>query len=173
MSDTKEKESTSSAPPRKPAAEETAEPHAEWRQKVRQLEESLRRREDELATAEAQRDELLARLGEAENRLAAERALTRAGVTDLETASLLLSRRVDLCESVTPEELAAAVERLLLDKPFLRAPLPPLPPATRVARDAIDPTARLAEAAQRAVETGNRRDVVEYLRLRRTMKSSR
>ncbi|MBN1941811.1 MAG: hypothetical protein JW849_00795 [Phycisphaerae bacterium] len=139
----------------------------ELQQKVQQLSEALQRREDELATAEAQRDEIHTRLCEAENRIAAERALMQAGAVDTEAATLLLARRVDLAGDVTPEELAAAVEQLLLDKPFLRAQPAAMPPATRTGRDGPSATARLADAAERAVASGNRRDVAEYLRLRR------
>lgn len=139
----------------------------ELQQKVRQLEESLQRREDELATAEAQRDEMQTRLVETENRTVVERALNQAGVVDVEAAALLLSRRVDLTGEVPPDELTSAVEQLLLDKPFLRAQPPAMPPSTRTGRDGPDVAARMADAAQRAVASGNRRDVVEYLRLRR------
>jgi TolA-binding protein len=143
----------------------------EMQQKVRQLEESLQRREDELATAEAQRDEIQTRLLETENRVMADRALHQAGVVDVEAAALLLSKRVDITGDLTPDELTRAVEQLLLDKPFLRAAQTHMPPATRTGRDAPDVAARMADAAERAVASGNRRDVVEYLRLRRaTMK---
>ncbi len=139
----------------------------ELQQKVRQLEESLQRREDELATAEAQRDEILTRLSEAENRVVVDRAFHQAGVVDAEAAGLLLSRRVDLSSEITPEELSAAVDQLLLDKPFLRARRTSMPPATRTGQANLDAAARIADAADRAIASGNRRDVVEYLRLRR------
>jgi len=139
----------------------------ELQQKVCQLEETLQRREDELATAEAQRDEILSRLCEAENRVVVDRALHQAGVVDAEAATLLLSRRMDLSGEVTPEELTSAVDQLLLDKPFLRATRTTMPPATRTGQSGLDATARIADAAERAITSGNRRDVVEYLRLRR------
>lgn len=139
----------------------------ELQQKVRQLEDSLQRREDELATAEAQRDEIQTRLVEAENRSVVQRAFQQAGVVDHEAAALLLGRRLDLGSEVTPEELTTAVEQLLLDKPFLRAAMPAMPPVTRTGHTPPDIASRLADAAQQAVASGNRRDVIEYLRLRR------
>ncbi|MBN1554229.1 MAG: hypothetical protein JXA11_05755 [Phycisphaerae bacterium] len=162
MSDSKETSQTQNA------TNESSDSRNELQQKVRQLEETLQRREDELATAEAQRDEIQTRLVETENRAVVDRAFQQAGVIDGEAAMLLLSRRVDLAGEATPNELTRAVEQLLLDKPFLRAAAPAMPPATRTGRDAPNLSARIADAAQRAITSGNRRDVIEYLRLRRT-----
>ena len=69
---------------------------------------------------------------------------------------------------LTASETCASVEQLLLDKPFLVKRATPLPPATASARaDRPGTFAQLAQAADRAVRTGDRRDVAEYLRLRR------
>jgi TolA-binding protein len=137
-------------------------------QQLNDLQSQLDRRADEVAKAEAQRDEAHCRLTATENRLQAERLLGQAGVVDLEAASLLLSKRVDLAEGLEPEALSQAVEQLLLDKPFLRvdsAPLPPSSAAPRAPQPA--PRARLAQVADRAARSGNPRDVAEYLRLKR------
>jgi len=142
----------------------------ELSQKVRQLESQLDHRSDELATAEAQRDETTSRLCETENRLLTERLLTQAGVVDVETASLLLGQRVDFSEPVANEDLTSALERLLLEKPYLRATAPAMPGPTRTGRDEpCNEPARLAQIADRAAKSGNRKDIAEYLRLRRQL----
>jgi len=124
---------------------------------------------EQLATAEAQRDEARAQLTVTENRLAVERLLSEAGVVDLEAASTLLSERIDVEEQLGPDAIAEGIEQLLVDKPFLRAAsTAPLPPATASERpDRPTTTGQLASAAAKAAHTGDRKDVAEYLRLRR------
>jgi len=104
-----------------------------------------------------------------ENRLTAERLLGEAGVVDLETAATLLAQRVDFDEQLPADALSESIEKLLVDKPFLRAAsAASLPPATASARPDHPTTAsQLASAAERAAQTGDRKDVAEYLRLRR------
>lgn len=134
------------------------------------LRQQLDARNDELATAEAQRDELAQRLTETENRHAAESTLHRAGAVDPETALLLLRQRMDFDEPLDTRDLADAVQQLLLDKPFLlRDDAPPaMPPMTRTPREPpSDGQAELAQAARTAAGSGNRRDIARYLRLRR------
>lgn len=138
-------------------------------QKLNELQTQLDRRTEEIAAAESQRDEARLQLTTTENRMAAERLLGEAGVVDLETGSLLLSERVDLNQDHDQESLGRQVEQLLLDKPFLRATAQaPLPGKTASAR-VPQATARalMTDAAEEAARTGNRRDVAEYLRLRR------
>jgi len=150
-----------------------AESHLqEIEQKLEELQAQFAARDAEIATAEAQRDEVRMQLTTAENRLAVERLLNQAGAVDIETASLLLSKMIDFGKQLDAELLARHVEQLLLDKPFLRgadgALSPSLPPKTASAKaPAATPTAQLAQAAERAARTGNRRDIAEYLRLRR------
>jgi len=133
------------------------------------LQTQLEGRKEELATAEAQRDEVQHQLNVAENRIVAERILSEAGVVDLETASMLLSKRVDLGAALDQDSLARSVEQLILDKPFLRKGLNvSLPPASASAKPPQpSPTAKLTDAAERAMKTGDRKDIAEYLRLRR------
>lgn len=145
---------------------------SQLQQYEQQLEESRSeagRQSENLAAAESQRDEARSQLIAAENRLAAERLLSEAGVIDLETASTLLSKRVDFTEDLDREMLVQTVEELLLDKPHLRETTDAtLPPKTASARTpGVTTTGQLAQAAQRAVRSGDRKDVAEYLRLRR------
>ncbi|MBS3734485.1 MAG: hypothetical protein KGY99_06110 [Phycisphaerae bacterium] len=140
-------------------------------QQLEDLRTQVDRHSDQLATAEAQRDETRQHLAAAENRLAAERLLADAGVGDLEAASLLLAQRVDLGEELERDELARQVEQLVVDKPFLRGGArggAGLPPASASSRASDAPLgARLAQAADRAIRSGDRRAVADYLRLRR------
>ena len=95
--------------------------------------------------------------------------LSQAGVVDLETASTLLSQRIDLTEDLDAEVITRSVEQLLLDKPFLRrftdGRLPSKTASARAGQNSV--SSQLAGAAQRAAYSGDRKDVAEYLRLRR------
>ena len=148
-------------------AEQAETKLSEVEQQLKDAQSQLEKRVEELATAEAQRDEARLGLTVTENRMSAERLLTQAGVVDMETASLLLSKRVDLSEPVDQADIQRHVEQLLLDKPFLRAggTLPPRTASHRPVQQTA--TAKLTSAAQRAAISGNRRDIAEYLRLRR------
>lgn len=134
------------------------------------LERQLEAQRELLATAEAQRDELQMRLTQTENRHAIEAALSAAGATDLDLAMAALRQRIDLDDPLDADTIGQAVETLLLDKPLL-AGLPAgasMPPATSGPRDEpVAGTARLTQAARQAATTGNRKDIAEYLRLRR------
>jgi hypothetical protein len=142
-------------------------------QQLTDLQKRLGERDEQIAAAEAQRDEAQSQVTIAENRLAAERLLAGSGVVDVETASLVLSKRVDLAEDLDEEALSRSVEQLLLDKPFLRAPQAPLPGKTASPRGSGEGvSAKLARTAERAARTGDRRDVAEYLRLRRQIASN-
>ncbi|HOG29196.1 MAG TPA: hypothetical protein PLT35_07940 [Vicinamibacterales bacterium] len=138
-------------------------------QQFREVQAQLEDQRNQLALAEAQRDEARQQILFAENRIAAERALVESGVTDLEAASILLSKRVDLNEPLGADALGRHVEQLLLDKPYLRAAAGGLPPPTAAPKPRQAPAADLADAARRAAHSGNRRDVADYLRLRRQL----
>jgi len=142
---------------------------AELEQTLAETRTQVERRTQELATAEAQRDEKDHQLTVAANRAAADRMLAEAGVVDLDVGSLLLAQRVDLEGEVESEALRAAVSQLLVDKPFLvPAPAGGLPPRTASEGAAAGGvSADLARAAEAAAASGDRRRVAEYLRLRR------
>lgn len=140
----------------------------DYEQKMQALQADLEQRMDELASAEAQRDEAFSRITAIENRTRVERTLGQAGVVDLEAAALLLGQRMDLDGELDEEQLRTHVESLLLDKPFLvSAGASTLPPMSRAPRESTSPGAKLTQAARRAAGSGNRRDIAEYLRLRR------
>jgi hypothetical protein len=142
----------------------------EFENRLRSLEADMQRRGEELAASESQRDELRHQLVSAENRRLAERAMLESGVSDVEAATLLLGRHMDLAdETADVESIRRGVEKLLLDKPYLRAGSSHrLPPRTAgAASAATSAAAELADAAQRAARSGDRRDVARYLHLRR------
>jgi hypothetical protein len=149
-------------------AQQAEERLGQLEQQLQEMQSRLDGRNDEVARAESQRDEANQQLQATRNRMTAERLLVQAGVSELETACLLLGRRVDLGDKLQEQTLTQAVEQLLLDKPFLSLPpVPPLPPATASARDGRPGAGQLAQAADRAARSGSRREVAEYLRLRR------
>ncbi len=150
----------------------------EFGQQLEDLQTQLEGRSEELAAAEAQRDEARQTLLATENRLSVQRALSEAGVVDLETASLLLSKRMNFDEGLGGDAIARGVEQLLLDKPFLRDGTAghsgSLPPGTASPRSAVTtPGTQLAQAAERAARSGSRKEVADYLRLRRQVALSR
>jgi hypothetical protein len=138
-------------------------------QQLKDLQGQLDCRGEALATADAQRDEAKTQLIVSENHRTAERMLLEAGVADLETACMLLGKRLDFGEDIEGQTLSRGVEQLLLDKPYLlKSASASLPPSTASAKPARPGgLAQLTRAADRAIQTGDRRDVAEYLRLRR------
>jgi hypothetical protein len=137
---------------------------------LEQLQRHLEQQQEQLATAEAQRDELQVQLTVTENRHALQQALAAAGATDVDLAMTALRQRLDLDEPLTTETVASAVEQLMLDKPLLAAQptTATMPPATSGPHDQRPAgTAQLSQAARQAATTGNRKDIAEYLRLRR------
>ncbi|MFG0258397.1 MAG: hypothetical protein ACF8GE_10890 [Phycisphaerales bacterium JB043] len=94
-----------------------------------------------------------------------ESALLRAGVIDLDTASLLLDRLLEDSDGEPNEEtIEKLVAALRADKPYLFAqdPTPSGAVLASVAND--DP---LLHAAQLASTNGDRASLLRYLRLRR------
>ena len=83
----------------------------------------------------------------------------------------LLEKRLPLSEQ-NQEQLEQAVGRLLEEKPFLLSPAASLPGKTASAR-AARPATGLTRAASAARGSGSRRDLAEYLRLRRGVSTSR
>ena len=137
-------------------------------QKLTELQSLVAARDEEMAHIESQRDETNTRLVELENRLRASELLAGADVLDMETAMVVLGQRMDLSEPTDADTLTSAVETLLLDKPFLRdGGGVGLPGKTASAATGHLGVAQLVDAAERAIESGDRRDVAEYLRLRR------
>lgn len=140
----------------------------QFEQQLKDLQAQLESRLEQLATAEAQRDELQHQLSTSRIRSEAERMLYVAGVNDVETAIALLEKRKSFSEELEPKQLKEAVDQLLQDKPFLATSRQALPDKTASQRiQNAGANSRLARAAAQAANSGNRRDVAQYLRLRR------
>jgi hypothetical protein len=95
-----------------------------------------------------------------------ELSLFKAGAVDIETATLLLERVLkDSTEELTPAILEGFVRALRVDKPFLFAQEPS--PAGAVLASVGFDDDPLHNAAQLAVNQGDRSSLLRYLRLRR------
>jgi hypothetical protein len=121
---------------------------------------------DQLEAAKAQTAELSAKLNEASLEQQLFRKLTEAGASDIESALLLAKNRlkdggdVDIC-----------IRQLRKEKIHLFAPegsagvFPARTAGVRSRGDEV--TATLAKAAGKAAATGSRKDLQDYLKLRR------
>ena len=139
-------------------------------QQLAELQQQMRARQDELVTAEAKADELRHQVMVGENRLAAERLLAQCGVAQTQAAVGMLGKYVNIEEEVDAQAVARGVEQLLLDNPSLRPEVaaPSLPSPTAAGRSGQGSlAAQLASVAHKAATSGDRRDVIQYLRLRR------
>jgi DNA repair exonuclease SbcCD ATPase subunit len=140
---------------------------AQVEQQLTELQAQLQASQQQAAQLQSQQEQARKQVQTAEGRMAAQAALARSGVADVDAAALLLSQRVKLEEPMEAAALAEAIEQLLADKPYLRA-TPPLPPPTAAARSPqAGRKALLDQLAQRAARSGDRRDLAEYLRMRR------
>jgi hypothetical protein len=133
-----------------------------------ELRQQMEGRLEQLATAEAQRDELSHQLDTTRRRASAERMLAACGAADLEAGMALLEKRMDFSQDLEDSRVASAIEGLVAEKPFLLGPPAALPGKTAGAKARRPgPAQQLARAAARAATSGSRRDVADYLRLRR------
>jgi chromosome segregation ATPase len=141
----------------------------EMQQQLDQLKLQMQTHQDQLSAAQSQRDQLQRRLVTTENHRLAEQILGDCGVLDVQTAATLLSQKVNLAEELSTESLSRSVEELLLDKPCLRHELarPSLPSKTASPRSESSLSTQLSQVARQAATSGDRRDIAQYLRLRR------
>ena len=124
--------------------------------RVAELETKLRETEGALAQSREALDA-------AERRRTVERELAREGAIDVETAALLTEAAV---AGMAKADLRAAIAELKRAKPFLfRAASPPRSGA--MAGASSDSPSTLDDAAAAARESGDRRVLLRYLRLKR------
>lgn len=127
---------------------------------------------DRLREAEAHLAEARAALDRSERLRAIDNALLRRGVIDLETARLVGERAIGAMETPDAEAMAAEMQR---SKPFLFRREPATPVREPVAASAMAPHApqpprtSAADTARRAAMTGDRAELLRYLRLRRAV----
>jgi len=135
--------------------------------------------EADLAQARAEAENLRKSLEGVERDRRLERELARAGCIDPETALAVAHERVAAATD-PPEDLAAFARGLLEEKPHLRAsggrrgdPDAPLPPRTSGPKPAGDDAPRRAaeRLAEQARQTGSPRDVMAYVRARRSVRA--
>jgi hypothetical protein len=142
------------------AAPEPADDAEAWRQRAEAAETSVAAMGDRLHAVESAASDLRRMLGQSEQSRQIDRELLIAGVVDLDGARRLVDER--LAAGVTVLEAVARVRerRPLLFAPRVRGVRATAMPAGP-APSAVD------EAANDARETGDRRLVLRYLRVRR------
>ena len=127
--------------------------------------------------AEQQVESLSEQLGEAQSQLATvglegelTRQLVAAGAVDLEVALLLVKQQCDSSDEAG-RDVGAVVEQLRQKRPSLFATANDVlaQPTAGVRRTNQGPGVRLEQMAQRANQTQSRKDMQEYLRLRRSV----
>ena len=139
-------------------------------QQLQEAQAQIEQRLEQLATAEAQRDEMADRVTQIEHRRRLEQTLLNCGVNDLEAAVLLLEKDGALSPDADEPTIQAAVEKLLINRPHLCShPSGTLPQRTASGKHRPTPQAQLVRTAERAARSGDRRDIVQYLRLRRQL----
>ncbi len=149
------------APDAAPRSSAFASPAPDGRHQAEATAARLREVEAALAEARARLEQTREALDAAERRRVIERELARAEAIDLETATLLTEAAI---AGMDKADVALAIADLRRRKPFLfRAP---------ARSGAMGPRAgapdALAAAATTARDSGDRRALLEYLRLRRT-----
>lgn len=124
--------------------------------------------ESRIAELERQLREAREALDASERRRQIERALGESDTVDIETASLLTEAAV---AQMDEPDVAIAIEELRRRKPFLfrasPAPAAPRGIAMRPAGEPGDDGAALDGLADRARQSGDRRELLRYLRQRR------
>jgi hypothetical protein len=136
-----------------------------YRKRAQQAEQSLAELQDELEQKSQRVTELEQMVTDLERRSAIDQMLIEADAIDLESARLLTETAVQMMDE---PDAAAAVEELRRTKPFLfraRAGATSAMSARIDASRGADET--LDHAAAEAHATGDRNDLLRYLRLRR------
>lgn len=143
----------------------------EFEQKLDALQSQIEMQNDELERTKQNERQAIRQLSEVNNRVKIDNALTQAGAIDLEAARLLLRERMDISGDVDGKQLKAAIGEMLASKPYLRSSRVPggsMPSPTLASRlPQASEASQLAGLAQRAAVSGSRKDIAEYLRLRR------
>jgi hypothetical protein len=140
-----------------------------YRRRARGAERKATALEEEVAKAKSQNEQLCEKLGrvELENRLVTK--LISAGVSDLETAVSVAKARIEGREDSDVDEV---VEQLRREKQYLFSDsgLHLSPSKTSGVRQKNTSGQGIIErAAQRAAKSGHRGDLLEYLKLRRSV----
>ncbi len=141
-----------------------------YRKRAQSAEKKVEDLTEQLSQAKSQVTKISERLSdiEAEQKLTCK--LAAAGSVDLETAVLLAKARI---EGQTNADLDGVIEQLKKEKQYLFGGVPATVTAKKTAGakksvyGGTNNQTVLEKAAKRAATTGNRRDLQEYLKLRR------
>lgn len=139
-----------------------------YRKRAQSAEKKASSLEEELAKSRSENERLAEKLSEVETKQKLVKKLVSAGVSDLETAVLIAKTRL---EAQGGAEIDDVVERLRKEKQHLF--FSPDVPAAVVKTAGVKGRAAgghsaLERAANRAAMSGNRADLQEYLRIRRS-----
>ncbi len=143
---------------------------SEYRQRAEAAEKEAVRLAEEVARRQEAEGELQEKLRRAERENEIQGQLQRAGVTDAEVARLLVEKAMEGGKLEAKE----AVEQLRRQRPGLFGKEEEGTglgqPTAGIARRRADGKAALGQQAMKASQSGSRRDVQEYLRMRRVMR---
>ena len=131
-----------------------------WRDRAQRAERSLA---DRLAESESSLEQARQAIDAVEQHRRIERALEEAHALDLETATILTAAAV---EGMDEPDVAIAVRDLQRRKPFLFRTSPSRG-SVMSAADAPREVGVLGEVAETARRTGDRRELLRYLRMKR------
>jgi len=140
-----------------------------YRKRAQSAEKKVEAMAEELAEAKARASEMAEQLGVTQMEQELTRKLAAAGTVDLETSVLLAKAKMGTGRQA---DLDGVVEQLRKEKGYLFAGQQPgAATATKTAgaKDRMQSSQAILErAAKRAATTGNRTDLQEYLKLRRS-----
>ena len=135
----------------------------QWQDRAQRAERSLAELADRLAESESSLEQARHAIDAVEQRRRIERTLEEAHALDLETATILTAAAV---EGMDEPDVAIAVRDLQRRKPFLfRTSLSR--GSVMSAADAPREDSVLGEVAETARRTGDRRELLRYLRMKR------
>ena len=140
-----------------------------YRKRAQGAEKKLQALAEELSQTEARACEMAERLRNMEVEQELVRKLAVAGAKDLETAVLIARARI---EGETKADLDGVIEQLKKEKRYLfgDSGVATAAKKTAGAKDRMQNSrTALERAAKKAATTGNRTDLQEYLRLRRSL----
>lgn len=131
--------------------------------------------EEDLAEERRRRESLEQRMAQLESERRLERELIRAGARDPETALLVAKERLAAVGDAEVDA-AALAQAVLAEKPYLKATqreeVPPLGRASQGVRPSARPEAgRVDRLASTARVSGQRSDLVTYMRARRNRRT--
>ncbi|MFC1780938.1 hypothetical protein ACFLZ8_01560 [Planctomycetota bacterium] len=138
-----------------------------YRRRAQSAEKKVEDLTEQLAKEQAERQEISLQLSSIQTEQKLTHKLITAGTIDVESAVLLAKERLGSEKDTDAEEV---VEQLRKEKPYLFGNASEIVTAEKTAgaRERLNSThAVLEKAANKAAVTGNRRDLHEYLKLRR------